>query len=234
MNMRKGFKMLVVLFVLAVQPIQASAQDGVQAEPRTFEQLKIEVREGSGSAYRDVLTFVGNHSGHRGARLMLARLQLLRDLPDEALDTLAPLLNTGAKHSHPDWQPWFWAGTARLAMGEIDAARDYLEVALSKNSAQADVWVQLAVLEQEVSNHAGALQYLSIANQLAPNRGEIHLNRAYSFEHSGEYEEALKAYQRFVVSSVGENNRVLKPLVLRRISTLASSKLKTQPVVSPY
>lgn len=167
--------------------------------------------------------FVGAHPTHREARLAMGRLQILMDQPSAALTTFAPLLSTVAEKNHPDWQPWFWAGTAYLATGRIDEARHSLDVAVAKDSAVVDIWVQLAVLEQESDNHAGALQYVSIAEQLDPGASAIYLNRAYSLEQLGRFEEAMMAYQRFLVSDINASSRSIRPSIMRRIATISAA-----------
>ena len=76
--------------------------------------------------------FVGAHPTHREARLAMGRLQILMDQPSAALTTFAPLLSTVAEKNHPDWQPWFWAGTAYLAsrLYRPDAARRFVPPAI--------------------------------------------------------------------------------------------------------
>jgi len=173
-------------------------------------------------AASELAAFVQQTPNFREARLALGRLQILLDQPNEALATFAPLLLPIARTSHPDWQPWFWAGTAYLVQGDIEQARKYLDVAVAKNSAVVEVWIQLAVLEQEVDNHAGALQYVAIAEQLDPSVAAIHLNRAYSLEQLGRFEDALQAYQRFLISQHDYSSQSLRPSVVRRISTISA------------
>lgn len=167
--------------------------------------------------------FVNAHPTHREARLAMGRLQILMDQPSAALGTFAPLLSTVAEKNHPDWQPWFWAGTAYLATGRIDEARHSLDVAVAKDSGVVDIWVQLAVLEQEDGNHAGALQYVSIAEQIDPGASAIYLNRAYSLERLGRFEEAMLAYQRFLVSDINASSRSIRPSIMRRIATISAA-----------
>ena len=167
--------------------------------------------------------FVDVHPSHREARITLGRLEIILNKPDQALKTFAVLLTPALAATHPDWQPWFWAGTAHLALGDIMSARDSLDVAVAKNGGVADIWVQLAVIEQEVENHAGALQYVAIAEQLDPNAAGVHLNRAYSLEQLGRFEEALQAYQKFLISDMNNASKSLRPMVLRRIATIADA-----------
>lgn len=195
------------------------------AAQREFLQLKdrISAGVGFGVVLDELSAFVDQHERLREPRITLARLFILDEQHEVALETLQPLTSKRAQLSHPDWQSWFWAGTAHLALGDIERARDSLDVAVTKNGAVAEVWIQLAVLEQEQTNHAGALQYIAIAEQLDPNSAEVHLNKAYSLEHLGRYAEALKAYQRFLVSEMNMTVRSVRPLVLRRIAEIAAA-----------
>ncbi len=164
--------------------------------------------------------FVDQYPQHRDARLLLARQYMLAQQLESVLTVLTPLLTPIHRKSHPDWQPWFWAGSAHLALANTEQARDLLEVAVSKDSSRVDIWVQLSVLEQETDNHAGALQYLDIALQLDQNHADIYLNRAYSLEHLGDFSNALKSYQQYLVARSPSVNSV-KPTVLRRVTKLA-------------
>ena len=171
----------------------------------------------------ELATFVRANPGYRGARITLARMQILANEPEKALQTLAPLTQAIHESQHPDWQPWFWQGTAYLRQGELEKARRNLEVALSKARENANVWVQLAVVEQEFENHAGALQYLAIAEQLDPALGEVYLNRAYSLERMGRVEPAARAYRSFLLAESHSSSGPTRAQVARRISTLASA-----------
>ena len=166
--------------------------------------------------------FVNSQPKHRDARITLARLLVMDERSHQALAVLSPLLTPIQRNSHPDWQPWFWAGTAYVLEANVDQARDHLEVALAKNSQKIEVWVQLAVLEQEQGNHAAALQNLTIAAQLDPESPHLLLNRAYSLEHLGRYQEAMNAYQQFLVADSTVATTNIRPSILRRIGMIAA------------
>ena len=193
--------------------------------PRRFTELR---REYAGAldalALREDLNeFLQDHPEHREARLLLGRIHVLGRNHVAALEALGPLVTPLKRSAHPDWQPWFWAGTAHLGARDIESARQHFDIAIEKNSAAAEIWVQLAVLEQELGNHAGALQYMAIAEQLDAEYGEIYLNRGYSLEHLGRYEEAVRAYRRFLVAPHARASRGLRPSVIRRISEIAAA-----------
>jgi tetratricopeptide (TPR) repeat protein len=177
----------------------------------------------------ELASFVNANPQHREARITLGRLQILVGEPKEALRTFSPLLESAHAKSHPDWQPWFWAGTAYLALTDMEMARQHLDVAVAKNGGVVDVWIQLAVLEQETGNHAGALQYIAIAEQIDSQAAAVYLNRAYSLEQMGRFEEALKAYQRFLVSDMDSAAKSLRPTILRRIATIAAAVEPQRP-----
>ena len=164
---------------------------------------------------------VQEYPAYRDARLALARMQLLRGAPAKSVVALRPLTTQLMEADHPDWQAWFWQGSARLAMHELDAARQDLETALAKNKKQVVIWIQLAVVEQELENHTAALEYLDIAQQLNPTIGQIYVNRAYSFEHLGEFKQAQAAYRSFMVADAQYASRQIRGDVARRISDLA-------------
>ena len=178
-----------------------------------------------GRAIQQLQAFVTRYTGHRDARVALAHHQMLAENPTAALAVLAPLTTPAYKRTHPDWQAWFWAGSAHLALGNLSKARELLEISLTKQSDRAEVWVQLAVVEQELNSHPAALQYLDIAARLAPRLGEVHLNRAYSYEHLGKIAEAMRAYQAYLVSDVAEGDAATRPIIMRRLALLAANKV---------
>ena len=177
---------------------------------------------GSGAQTLDALqSFVDEFPAYRDGRLALARLQIMHEASANAVDTLQPLTTPLMEADHPDWQAWFWRGSAKLAMDDLESARKDLEVALAKDKSQAVVWIQLAVVEQELRNHTAALQYLDIAQQLDPTAGQIYLNRAYSLEHLGDFENAQVAYRSFLIADVQHHSRQMRAEVARRIGDLA-------------
>ena len=206
---------------VALVPTERAPADN----PRRFARLKKTYAGAldSPTLRDDLRAFLVDHPDHREARLLLGRIYILSGDYPEAIRALDPLVTSLKRSAHPDWQPWFWAGTAYLAARDMGAAREHFDIAVEKNSAAVEVWVQLAVLEQEMNNHAGALQYMAIAEQLDANYGEIYLNRGYSLEHLGRYEEAVRAYRRFLVAPQGHTTRGLRPTVLRRISEIAGT-----------
>ena len=181
---------------------------------------------GAGAQTIDVLAaFVDEYPAYRDARLALARVQLMHAAPAKSIVTLRPLTTALMQSENPDWQAWFWRGSARLAMDELEAARQDLEIALAKARDQVAIWVQLAVVEQELGNHTAAIQYLDIAQQLDPTSGQVYLNRAYSLEHLGDFESAQSAYRAFLVAEVQHPSRQMRAEVARRIGDLAAYDL---------
>ena len=102
-------------------------------------------------------------------------------------------------------------------------ARAALEVALSKAQDVPEIWVHLAIVEQFESNHGGALQYLDIAQRLAPRLAQVHLNKAYSYERRGEIAQARSAYQTYLISEGSEVTRATRPAIVRHLAVLAQN-----------
>lgn len=187
---------------------------------RSFERILDGLRSGSEpTTSSELAEFVDRWPQHALAHYHLARLLISERDYEEAIRRLAPFKS----RTLDDWQPWFWSATANLGLGRLDAARTDLEGALSRGSDVAAIWVQEAVLEQELGNHAGAVQLLQVALSKSPADAQIHLNLAYSFEHLGEFDRALSAYQNYLTSSVS-TQRSLRGRVLRRISALSAGQ----------
>ena len=108
-------------------------------------------------------------------------------------------------------------------LGEVERAREDLDEALVREGRAPEIWIQLAVVEQEVGNHAAALQYLSVAEDLAPEHPQIHLNRAYSLERLDRFGPALLAYRSYLQGEAAGDAARLRPRVLRRVATIAQA-----------
>ncbi|NKB99865.1 MAG: tetratricopeptide repeat protein [Pseudomonadales bacterium] len=204
-----------------VKMLPVSGVEFGQTKVEQLASLVAEITAGAKSIHA-LEMMVRDNPEYRDARISLARLHILNAAPAKALVTLKPLTTPLLEADHPDWQVWFWQGTARLAMGELARARKDLEASLGKGREQVATWIQLAVVEQELGNHAAAIQYLDIAQQVDPSEGQIYLNRAYSLEHLGDYDEAAKAYRGFLVADVQAPSRQARVEVVRRISDLAA------------
>lgn len=233
------FLSLLVLLVGLSDPSVAIAKVGIakvaiaknpgevaeRASQKTFAALRERLIHVPPKRARQLVAeFLKDHPTHREAAITLGRLHILNNQPQMALHVLDPLVSSVGAKNHSDWQAWFWAGTAYLAIGDTEAAREMLDVAVAKEGKAVEVWVQLAVLEQELGNHATALQYIAIAEQNDANAAEVYLNRAYSLEHLGEFDAALRAYRQFMVSEMSANVEALRPSVMRRMTLLSDKR----------
>ena len=211
----------------AIAQIPSSAAE--EHKPQLYKQIRQQLEKmPTGEARALIEEFLSSHPFHREALITLARLQIIDNQPSAALLTLDGLTSSVAARNHPDWQPWFWAGTAYLALGEIDSARRMLDVAVAKEGNVVEIWVQLAVLEQELDNHGAALQYIGIAEQVDAEAAQVYLNRAYSLERLGEFDAALDAYQRFMASKMTPGAEALRPSVMRRMALLAQYQQESE------
>ncbi|MDP1605168.1 MAG: hypothetical protein Q8L93_00730 [Rhodocyclaceae bacterium] len=102
------------------------------------------------------------------------------------------------------WEPWYWLGTAALARGQLAAAEQALDHALSRNGKVAQIWIQRGVAAQERADHAAAIRFFTNAETLAPRIPEAHLNLGFSHDAMGRQAEAEKSFHRFL--SVTEGN----------------------------
>jgi len=111
---------------------------------------------------------------HTQARLLLGRLLTMSADARRAMHVLGPLLD----NNNPDWQPWFWTGTALLQTGQWHQAGQMLDQALIRERQVPAIWVQRAIVEQERGDSESALQLLNAAARLAPNDPSVMLNIA--------------------------------------------------------
>lgn len=119
------------------------------------------------------------------------------------------------------WEAWFWLGTAYLGNGELVEADHALSEALRRDPAQAQLWVQRAIIAQERGDHARALGWLREARNLSPQAPDVHLNIGYSAEAMGLRDEAAKAYRDFLRFTEGrESFASQRNWVTRRLANL--------------
>ena len=116
-----------------------------------------------------------------------------------ARQVLAPLLKPDAL----DWKPWFWSGTAELMTGRLEQAAEELDQALARDGRVVAVWVQRALVAQQLGRYAVALQLLRVAERLDPEAPQVLLNIGYTFDAIGERKEATRYYQRYLVRTSG-------------------------------
>jgi len=120
------------------------------------------------------------------------------------------------------WEPWFWLGTAQLALGQMDAADSALEHAGRLDPAVARVWIQRGVVAQERGDHAAALKMLNQARTLSPKSAQIYLDLGYSYDALKLAIEAENNYRLFLSLTEGndsyaaQRNHVIKRLGGRR------------------
>ena len=120
------------------------------------------------------------------------------------------------------WEVPFWLGTAYLLDGQLENAELMLDDALALQSEIAELWVQRAVVAQELRQPLVALQFLEVAAQLDETYALTYLNVGIAYESLGDVQNARGAYGRFLkLSSVGDatsRERRLRRDVLSRIA----------------
>ena len=147
-----------------------------------------------------------------------------------ALVLLMPLSETAG------WEPAFWLGTAHLALGEHDAAADYLDASLRSNAELAHIWVQRAIVEQERNRPSSALSLLAVARQLAPDFPDTYINAGYAYETLDQPESARRAYRQFLsLSALQAMPKGRREDVLARLTpgTQALPLIEARPLAAP-
>ena len=97
-----------------------------------------------------------------------------------------------------NWRTRYLAGVALSSLGRWDEARLALDNAQQGNPAHARVPLYLSVAQQELGDHAGAIDTLSLALEKHPAMPELWLNQGHSLQALGRIEEAQLAYWRFL------------------------------------
>lgn len=120
----------------------------------------------------------------------------------EAVKVLSPLFLEPPHH----WEPWFWMGTAYLGQGDLKQADQFFLSGLARNDKIPQLWVQRALVAQQVGNFQLALQELRQAESLQPNLPHLHLNMGYAYDRLGNERLAIQYYGKFL--QVTEGNPV--------------------------
>ena len=160
-------------------------------------------------------------------------LTAVADAIDERISTAADALQRGDRATaiqvlenfqggEDRWEVPFWLGTAHLLDGNYEDAALFLDDALALESDLADLWVQRAVVAQELGRPQVALQFLEVAVQVDASSPLAYLNAAVAYESLGDTENARGAYGRFLrlAAEGGGTNRLrrLRRDVLDRIA----------------
>jgi len=109
------------------------------------------------------------------------------------------------------WEQHFWLGSAYLLDGRVEHAGDALDRALAMEGEVASIWVQRAVVEQELGRYPVALQFLDIAAEVDRDYAMTYLNAGQAYESLGQWEKARSAYGQFLkLSSRDGSARLLR------------------------
>ena len=124
------------------------------------------------------------------------------------------------------WEVPFWLGTAYLLDGQLENAELMLDDALAMQSEIAEIWVQRAVVAQELQQPQVALQFLEVAAQVNEHYALTYLNVGIAYESLGDSQNARGAYGRFLkLSAAGTATSRIRRLrrdVLNRIAATGS------------
>ncbi|WP_439114099.1 hypothetical protein [Hydrogenophaga sp.] len=97
-----------------------------------------------------------------------------------------------------NWRTRYLAGVALSSLGRWDEALVALSTAQQGNPIHARVPLYLSVAQQELGDHASAIETLSFALEKHPALPELWLNQGHSLQALGRIEEAQLAYWRFL------------------------------------
>ncbi len=190
--MQSGIASLLIL-VISIFPVIAVGQDSSRENI-----LELVQEQESSRQYIQALTtlepIASRFPDDRAIQLLHGRLLVKNGLGHKAITRLQPLANAASE----DWRPWFWLGSAYLIAEDLDSAGIYLDEALVREGQVASIWVQRAIIEQELGNSLSAANLLQVANTIEPQNPDIILNLAYASERSGDSSRAIEAYKLFL------------------------------------
>ena len=149
----------------------------------------------------------------------------------EALLLLRPL----AEETDASWQTLFWAGTAALGTGNLVLAENWLNRALAKESGNATLWLQRALVEEERGEAVAALHFLNTARKLAPDHIQVILNYAYVMDALDRREEAVAQYSRFLLLTADHPGyTALRLKIVQRIGRLSEGAIPGEGTQRPH
>lgn len=155
------------------------------------------------------------------AQLSYGRLLVKNGKTAAAITLLKPLAN----ENNGDWRPWFWLGSAQLMQQNLQAAAWSMDEALAREGSVVSLWVQRAVIEQELGNYQAAASLLQVADSIHPGHVDVMANYAYALEQLGEYDKALVVYRQFLRQSVASKQAGrLRSKVLGRLAQIEQAK----------
>lgn len=196
---------------------------------KLFQQAQAYRQQGKGKQSQEHLSqIIDLDPSYSRARLLLARDLIVEERYVDVESLLLPLLHK----SNTDWRPWFLAGTAQLMLDNLELATYSLDKALSEEGRyQAPVWIQRAIVEQQLNRPQAALRLLSTAAELDPEDPQIYINMAYAYEDIGDSDKAKAYYQRFLESPLGTaRNNALRQHVAKHLAKgRQMSALRLQP-----
>lgn len=117
-----------------------------------------------------------------------------------AATTLKPLIDGDSRL----WEGWFWAGSARLGLRDLDTAEQYFAQAAKLNSSSPFIRIQQGIVAQEKGNFAASVDAFKEALTIDYSIPEAHLNLAFSYEALGRINDARLSYSEFLFQASGK------------------------------
>jgi len=111
---------------------------------------------------------------------------------------------------------WLVKGSAHLGSGQLDLAGEAFEAAQELAPDNAQIAVQLAILNQEKGDHDSALRILQAAAIRHPDVPEIFLNRGYSQQALGAVQEAKRSFREFLQMTEDRSLYLQQRLAVKR------------------
>ena len=215
-------KSLLVLFLLgSLIPVSLSANNLNETGMAQLDSVRAyETNRQYLSALGILESIVDEYPEDRSLQLIYGRLLVKNGEGDKAIIMLQPLVKSTAV----DWRPWFWLGSAHLIVSDYQLAIHALDEALSREGQVASIWVQRAIVEQELGRSESAVNLLQVANAIEPQNPDIILNLAFANEMNGQTEQAIKTYKHFLnVSASLQRHGRTRSQVLQRLNVLTNN-----------
>ena len=230
--MKTLFTYLMMILVLMLSPAALAQPVGTAAtatqpsiELMLATTLKLEKTGNLARASTKLAELYKLDADHADVRLAYGRLLTKTGRSDQAIRVLSPLTS----QSSQAWRPWFWAGTALLLNQDLANAALYLDEAIARQGDEVAIWVQRAIVEQELDNPQAAIYMLQVADKIQGNNPAVMINFAYANEAIGEIDKAIVAYKQFLKLSTADiTYGKLRSLVIVRLSKFALAKQKVK------
>lgn len=142
-----------------------------------------------------VVTMVVTNGQNINLALASSRLATLRPAKLLSFEELGAKLR-GSPQADLVSERWYLNGLNSLWLGNYESALGYFEIAVNKNPARAEAWIQVGYCKVKQGKNRDAIRALQQAIRLRPSSVEAYNRLGDAYFYSGSFNEAIEAYKQ--------------------------------------